>query len=623
MILRYVLFLLSGILGFSTGLLAQESPDNFSRGKQIPLDSTTDLKGLNSIPGLIVKGNLTCLGNIIVNSGREVHIDSTGQIILNKSQSVPSITFNSGSRLKMSGNSTHRPGLIRTQPGYYQLNLNTGASISAAYGIFSNFGGEKGIGISSGVTVDTSASFRYCSFIGGYSSIPGASLLTFENDQHLVLRGLHFTQGDVTYNIRKDNAEGRILVGVTSGNFSGPEHENDPYNRVIWGGIEMNQTIPLPSGWSGLSSYMIPFTDNISGIFAEFENEFELLESLNLIYYPSQGIYTLTDWEQQAAYKIKMNNAVELTIHGFTESNQTFELTTGWNLMPVICNQPVNAVNLFGTLGTNFVVAKEVASDHIYWPEYGINTIGNLIPGKAYFVKVAGNSSVQFPDYVINPAIINSRISDSVASVPWRISGKSASSHIFALLPEALKNMRTGDIIGAFTEDNVCAGLAEVNSLNVSLPLVVFADDPGTAEEEGFTYGEPVQFRVFSPSDESTVISTAFYDKRLPDQGTFVPEGLSAVTFLKTEELYVQEGFDKNADVRYYPNPAIEFVNFYCKHTVNRLKIFGVDGRCWLEKTMDAGYSFHVDVSGLIPGVYHVELIGYEGSVVKKLIIGQ
>jgi hypothetical protein len=92
-----------------------------------------------------------------------------------------------------------------------------------------------------------------------------------------------------------------------------------------------------------------------------------------------------------------VNEAVTLTIAGVPEQNKTITLAQGWNLIPVISDQPVEVAGLFGGIAGDVVVIKSIADMDVYWPLYNIATLHTLQPGKAYFVKMSNASEVTFP----------------------------------------------------------------------------------------------------------------------------------------------------------------------------------------------------------------------------------
>jgi len=155
--------------------------------------------------------------------------------------------------------------------------------------------------------------------------------------------------------------------------------------------------IPLTAGWNSLSSYVLPSETNIETLLSQIYPELIVMQSMTAVYYPAGGVNTIGTWDSQSAYKIKVTQDVTLTITGSAETNKTLQLAEGWNLIPVISKENVSAETLFGPLGTELIVVKGVASLGVYWPEYSINTLGNLEPGKAYFVKMNTPGTISFP----------------------------------------------------------------------------------------------------------------------------------------------------------------------------------------------------------------------------------
>jgi len=72
-------------------------------------------------------------------------------------------------------------------------------------------------------------------------------------------------------------------------------------------------------------------------------------------------------------------------------------LNEGWNLIPVISDQPVEVASLFGDISEEVIIVKEAAGTSIFWPLYSINTIEMLQPGRAYFVKMTAPATITFP----------------------------------------------------------------------------------------------------------------------------------------------------------------------------------------------------------------------------------
>lgn len=157
-----------------------------------------------------------------------------------------------------------------------------------------------------------------------------------------------------------------------------------------------SQTIIIPAGWSGLSSCLIPDNPDLFAIFEAVMNDLVIVQSMNGVFYPELSINTIGQWDHHKGYQIKTANPIVLNFPGWHQQQMDLQLTTGWNLIPVMSECSQHPAELFnGITGDTFIV-KEVAGVGIYWPAMGINTIGLLNPGNAYFVRVSNPLTITF-----------------------------------------------------------------------------------------------------------------------------------------------------------------------------------------------------------------------------------
>ncbi|MCF8367112.1 MAG: hypothetical protein K9H16_15080 [Bacteroidales bacterium] len=154
--------------------------------------------------------------------------------------------------------------------------------------------------------------------------------------------------------------------------------------------------IQIPAGWSGVSSYVAPHNNDLVNILDPVSGEFILLKNIEgNIYWPQQNISTLQTWNSSEGYMIKMDQAATLTISGSLVENQTLDFSSGWNILAIVTPDETPVDALFENI-EGFVMVKEIAGTGIYWPGQQINTIGNLIPGKAYYIYSTQNVSIAY-----------------------------------------------------------------------------------------------------------------------------------------------------------------------------------------------------------------------------------
>jgi hypothetical protein len=64
-------------------------------------------------------------------------------------------------------------------------------------------------------------------------------------------------------------------------------------------------------------------------------------------------------------------------------------------MIPVYSFNNIDVELLFSNV-EGFEIATDVAGLGVYWPEYGINTLGAVKSGKAYLVKTNSSGAISF-----------------------------------------------------------------------------------------------------------------------------------------------------------------------------------------------------------------------------------
>lgn len=278
--------------------------------------------------------------------------------------------------------------------GSYSCDIKAGGVIGAGFTHFKDLGPD-GVCVQQNAAVDPENSFNNCTFSNGQS---GGTFLTLDNGQDIQISGGTFNaEGkDATYNIRKTVDAGSVTVINYSGDLSGSQYEDDPYDRIHWDGEILDQDISLTAGWNAISSYLIPENPDIQIIFQPIVDDFIIAWNYSGVYCPSQSINTLQNWNSQDAFLVKTSSACILSINGEVENNKTIVLNEGWNLLPVLSENPVDVEDLLMPVSDKVQILKEGAGPGIFWPDYNINTIGNLMPGSAYYISVTEAIEVSY-----------------------------------------------------------------------------------------------------------------------------------------------------------------------------------------------------------------------------------
>ncbi len=376
-------------------------------------------------------------------------------------------------------------------------------------------------------------------------------------------------------------------------------------------------TISLNAGWQGLSSYVMPVEDDIELIFDPVVSNLVLAATFDgNIYYPgSPPVNTIVLWASQSAYQVKMSGTTSLAVMGNSETNRIFSLSSGWNLVPVICNTPVDAGLLFGSADVE--VVKDVAGLGVYWPDMAINTLGDLLPGRAYFARMNTSGSVSFPpdaDEAWNGIPPKMRFPVQ----PWNEVRVAPVSHLIALRATATADLQPGDVVVVFTPGEICCGATAIDEPGQQAVINAFADDPYTTATTGFAAGEPMHFGLFRPqTGERMPLAVTFESGRFGSD-VFENHGLSVIDgmLLQTTGTAVPAA----AAVSIFPNPTDGSIRIAGIKGFATLELYSAQGDLVMQKLNNAASELNWNLSALPPGIYHLRLSGTAGLVIKKLV---
>jgi len=172
--------------------------------------------------------------------------------------------------------------------------------------------------------------------------------------------------------------------------------ESMPSNRVMAGIlVARNFQLDLIEGWSGISMNLSPDQQSIENLFLGIP-DLKILYNQQGVYWPEQGINTLENWNVSSGYVCKMANSTQINASGYEIQNREINLGEGWNIIPVLSDEPVSAEALFGQGYPGIVLVKEVAGLGVIWPEMGVFTLTSLQTGKAYLVKTSQQVAISF-----------------------------------------------------------------------------------------------------------------------------------------------------------------------------------------------------------------------------------
>nr|NQU93991.1 T9SS type A sorting domain-containing protein [Bacteroidota bacterium] len=528
--------------------------------------------------------------------------------------------LNDYSNLLLAGTSDNYVQLYGYMGNYFPFEINSGTTISAEYTHF-QYMDANGIWIKDGAIVDPDHAFNNCIIDAGINSA-SSSRIWFNNNQVLTCTDVDFPNNpgiSNAHNVSKSQyALGQVTFINATGDFSGEQFEFDPYGLIDWEIQLTTQTLNIPAGWSGISSYILPENPDLGWIFNPVAPILIIAQNFQGFYFPDQLINTIGPWTSHSAYQVKMMNDVQLDISGYVETNLTINIPQGWSMLPVPNSCGTGIDSLFTAAGQQPQIIKEVAGSRIYWPAMGISTLSILEPGKAYFILSSSQMQVTFANCDNN--IMKNHEVVETATNPWNELIPTASSHSIAFSERLAKQFEQGDIIGVFTSEGICAGFASVQNDN-AFAVTAFADDPLTAEEDGFINGEPIRFKIYSTAKNAELDIVPIFDPDFPNaDGSFATNGLSLIGEVKMQSVEIAAYSGKNS-VSVYPNPCSGRFTISGLDNANRIEILNVNGTKIFSHDSLQEKSKEFDFTDRPPGVYLVRILSNGNVVTKKLVI--
>ncbi|SEH06510.1 T9SS type A sorting domain-containing protein [Candidatus Venteria ishoeyi] len=371
------------------------------------------------------------------------------------------------------------------------------------------------------------------------------------------------------------------------------------------------QNLNLPQGWSFFSTYIIPFEENLDSLCAPFVSEVIIAKDGDgLTYWPQWGLNNIGEILLGDGYQIKMATTQTMLVAGLAvvPENTLVTIDQGWSFLGYLRQSPA-PVDVILSLITSEVNIVKNGDGLTYWPQYGVNAIGNMIPGQGYQLKMNSQQTIVYP---ANSVLFTKQGTQNLKPTHYKLKKNTGSNMSLGIFTS---DFEVGTEIGAFSDIGELVGSAIVTGDLTAITL--WGDDETTPEIDGLIEGE--EFTIKSWNGEESIIEVESW---LEGSGSF-----------ETNKIAIAESFSESQfpSFKLYQNTPNPFTHetefrFYLpensKGEFTILNMLGEKIETLISNEMESGnQSLRYQTKELSAGNYYYRLKTSENSITKKMVI--
>ncbi|MCF8373255.1 MAG: T9SS type A sorting domain-containing protein [Bacteroidales bacterium] len=332
-----------------------------------------------------------------------------------------------------------------------------------------------------------------------------------------------------------------------------------------------SQIINLLQGWGIYSTYIDPFESLLDSVFADVLLNLQIVKDGNgNIFWPQYNLNIIGNMVVGNGYQVKMYVADVLEIIGdaVVPEQSPITLNANWGIYAYLRQSPAPITVMLSTLTSYIEIVKNGAGS-IYWPSYGLDMIGNMLPGDGYQMKL---NSVQTLLYPPNTVAASKTLSHNNSPFHFGVAQNTGSNMSLAIPSEAWPNgfspQNNGEI-AIYSNSGQLVGSARFTGQNIALSI--WGNDELSQECDGLLPGESFEIRYWSPNKEEKAIRIVEWEK---GDGLYATNQISVAKMVLVEETF---RLGQN-----YPNPymtSTQIEVYLPEATSASLKIFNEFGQ--------------------------------------------
>jgi len=412
---------------------------------------------------------------------------------------------------------------------------------------------------------------------------------------------------------------GQPVVGVT---------DNDDFTALLgfWHTLSQLSSLEiiLPgSAWSIISSYIIPQNPQLEELLADIETNMLLMRDVDgALYMPSLGLNTINEWDIIKGYKIYMLDDDVLTVEGLRVNPTTtpIPIETGWNIIAYLRSAPMSVVTVFEDIIEDILIVKDVAGN-MYFPDLGINTIGDMNPTQGYSVYSFSDVNLYYPPNS-SPKSAAGKLTPKAKMLLPEIERTGNSSTIFINIGEFFD----GNEIGAYTIDDKLVGSGMINEGICAISI--WGDNSATEVVDGANANEPITFKMLESKTGEFYIINIKNIESIVDNSTITDYYYQEEGIHYAKAYITEIGTQTSVTLGNSPNPFadITYIQYYLPEKSDiSIDIYSMDGRQIYSKIVNdqpkGSYSEPFNAEMINSGMYLVRLNTEYGQYITNMSI--
>lgn len=374
------------------------------------------------------------------------------------------------------------------------------------------------------------------------------------------------------------------------------------------------QYINLPVNWSYFSTYIDLFEPNIADLLDPILVSVIIAKnSGGQTFWPQYGLNMIGNLELGRGYQIKLSTAAVLECAGdaVTPENYPISLPASWSIMAYLRQNQASVVALMAPIVNDLTILKD-SWGNTYWPQWSLNTIGNLKPGEGYLVKMASPVLYTYPANNQSLKVEHLHVSNPVYFQP----AFNSNGQMTLCIPDFawVQSPDYGDEIAALNNQGKVVGAAVYQG--AATGITIWEKDELDSHSKGLNVGEKYELVLWKKAQNQVFkLHNVIY---LEGSDVYETNAMAVVAEVGIE----QSHSELNTPVL-YPNPANERIMIQYETLGGAtLNLFNQLGELLqIQEIAEGTTESTVDVKNLPAGLYWIRLMNSKQSFTLPLEI--